>query len=383
MKTLANPLTFVLKARINSSMRSILVITLLFFSCTHMQGQVFPGDADRNGQVNHEDILYIGYAYGTVGPARVEPGIETMEAPLALQWAEAFPNGENFAFADANGDGTVGINDMLAVFTNYGQENPPVILPDYLIGVSGLAPKLEWGLPNNATPITENSVVEIPIRMGTEASPIENINGLAFSIERDLDYVERINLQFEEGWLGSAEKVFQFQNTKPQNTELLNVALTRYGQDPATGKGVIGTVSIIIEDDLITFMEKDSAEVELEIRDIMLLDSNLQMRAVVPDTLSFTVYHPDAIVNAKEPVAPETFQLFPNPVHNKQVTLRWARPMQEARLYDMQGRVLARWPLHGRKEAALRLKKSLPPAFYQLQVVSEGQHTREQLLFIQ
>jgi len=91
-----------------------------------MQGQVFPGDADRNGQVNHEDILYIGYAYGTVGPARVEPGIETMEAPLALQWAEAFPNGENFAFADANGDGTVGINDMLAVFTNYGFTNKPV-----------------------------------------------------------------------------------------------------------------------------------------------------------------------------------------------------------------------------------------------------------------
>ncbi|MFM9949281.1 MAG: hypothetical protein ACKV1O_15180, partial [Saprospiraceae bacterium] len=88
---------------------NIILITLALLACAQLAGAqtLHPGDADDNGEVNQYDLLYIGYAYGTVGPMRLEDDTEFSPQAIPLLWTQTFPNGLNYAYADANGNGVV------------------------------------------------------------------------------------------------------------------------------------------------------------------------------------------------------------------------------------------------------------------------------------
>ena len=115
-------------------------IIILLLWANALAAQIYPGDANRSGRVDQQDMLYIGYAYGSFGPARVIAGTEFASMPIALDWAESFPDGTGYAYADANGDGLVSITDMLTVVSNYGLEHSPPVEPVYPVAFPGIDP---------------------------------------------------------------------------------------------------------------------------------------------------------------------------------------------------------------------------------------------------
>ena len=75
---------------------------------------VWPGDADDNGIVNAEDILSIGAFWNETGNARNTPSIKWESHIIPSDWEISYA-----AYADCNGDGKVGISDVLAICVNW------------------------------------------------------------------------------------------------------------------------------------------------------------------------------------------------------------------------------------------------------------------------
>lgn len=79
---------------------------------------VLPGDFNADGIVNYNDMLYWGLANGNNGPSRPNAGIN-WAAQNATDWSSDI-EGINGKHQDANGDGVVNEEDLLALELNYG-----------------------------------------------------------------------------------------------------------------------------------------------------------------------------------------------------------------------------------------------------------------------
>lgn len=363
-------------------MRRKLWIVLLFLWANALSAQVYPGDANRSGRVDQQDMLYIGYAYGSAGPSRIFMGTAFTEMPIALDWVGSFPDGTGYAYADANGDGQVNITDMLTVIANYGRSHMAPTSPEYPVASPGIDPVLQFNPEEDGSPLTAGSVLTIPITLEYPGLANAAINGLAFSIDFNKNYIQSIFLGFTPNWLGGPAASFRFQNIDPQQTSQVDIATTRYGIDGFPAEGEVGVLSIIIEDDLISFMEADSAEILIHFSDIMLVDENLALQPVNSDTLKLTVYKPGYILSSREEKKQPSFHCFPNPVRGGQLNLVSPHKMQEARIYGLLGREVYRQNTPGTVSWTIQLPSGWPPAYYLLKVFSEGGRVNEQLLFI-
>ncbi len=98
----------VLNQSLNMDRLACIISALLFtiaFQPLSAQ-EVWPGDANNNGIANAVDALYIGVAYGTEGPERDDATTDWEAQPFEL-WGAAFPDGTNYGYADADGDGEI------------------------------------------------------------------------------------------------------------------------------------------------------------------------------------------------------------------------------------------------------------------------------------
>jgi hypothetical protein len=354
-------------------------IFLLFctFLFTDIEAQVFPGDANNNGKVDNVDILYMGYAFGTVGPMRLE------DLEIFPEWPFEFPDGTNYAFADANGDGIIDEGDLLEIFVNYNEENENVEPTDdvFALGSPDFDPEIQLTEPDLEEPLTQGGFFEIPISLGSEDHPIENFNGLAFTIEYDPDFVQFIDMNFTAEWMDFDEEntaeLFAFQSLVGDTNEgELDVAFSRFGLDPITGWGEIGVLSIVIEDDLIGLLPADSANIIVKLKEVKLINGQFTDIPVVHDSLSVMVYHPDAITNTDEPPLAQAINTFPNPVQND-LHIHSPVAIERLELYNLLGQLSFSQNYEGDKFIELDTK-DLDTGIYTLKVYTrEGQISRK------
>lgn len=294
-----------------------LIINLL--SAESAFGQVFPGDADNNGIVNNLDVLNIGYALGTYGPSRLEtgaqPGIET----FTVLWSDYFPQGLNFAFSDADGNGWVNYLDIATVSANYGLENPNGSeTVNFYPGIPGVHAPLYLDKSEVPDFPTEGSYFEIPVYLGTEDIPLESFQGIAFTIEYDPEFIAAIYFVAEEdSWITGGVGCFDFQAPESE-LGIKEIALSRKGMSAVEGQGKIGTLSLIVIDDLGTLLASptDSSNVIVNIRNIKSVNADFWSVPIVSDSVNLMIYGPEALpVGLNEPLE-ESIKLFPNPARN-------------------------------------------------------------------
>lgn len=90
---------------------------------TVLSETVWPGDVNRDHAVNHNDLLYLGIAYGHYGPPR--PAASIVWTPQCAQrWGYHFIFGGDYAYADCDGDGQIAPADTLAISQNWGLTHP-------------------------------------------------------------------------------------------------------------------------------------------------------------------------------------------------------------------------------------------------------------------
>ena len=337
-----------------------ILLTLLLTVTLELPAQVYPGDANNDGVVSNLDILYIGYAYGAIGPIRPSAGPDFSEEAIVLPWAAQFPDPDstNYAFADADGSGQIDFQDFLIVLRNYGLKRINPQPPVFLEGRPGFDPALRFGLSAGPPLLTEGSTIEIPIYLGGAfGDSLVNANGLAFSIEYNQLAFKEIKLDFSESWLGQDSAAFQFQFPNVSNLNRLDAAITRFGRDPVIGKGLIGKLRAVIEDDLIGLRELDSMEVNISIKFIKLKDGEFREIPVVGDKTTIMIYDQNSIVPVDELPENQPLLVFPNPVFDHRVQIISLSPVLKIECFNIQGQIIGYQ--HFNKEVSVQYM--LPP----------------------
>lgn len=272
-------------------MRKILSLALLLalILSDGWTQEVWPGDVNNNGKANTVDLLFWGLAYGAEGPARADQNTDWSAQPLPTLWANNFPNGLNFAYADCNGDGIVNDDDFSdAIDDNFGLEHPPVTA-DFYANAAGAAPRLR--LTPSATLVQEGAMVNIGLSIDDADLPIADFYGLAIKLSYttnllagddgpDFDLVEN-------SWVDADESYVQEMYVDDGIMGTAELGLTRTNQLAiAVGSGDLGTFSIIMED-IIVGLEVDTFT--LRIDSVLLIDQHFGRIPVIPDTTQIII----------------------------------------------------------------------------------------------
>lgn len=213
---------------------------------------VWPGDADNNNAVNHFDLLYMGLGFGKTGPVRGSLGT-AWTGHDGADWAQATPNrAVNFKNFDADGDGKITLNDTAAIAKNWGQ----VIRPIY---DNPEAAPFTGGDPTDAAPLfvqsdtlAEGQSATLTVALGTAAQPMTDVYGVAFSLDYDPKVLKEGRTHFAPtaSWLGAPNELLVIQRDFHEKGRM-DIAITRRdGQAIPAGFGALGSLYIVIEDDI-------------------------------------------------------------------------------------------------------------------------------------
>ncbi len=347
------------------------ILSLVLFT-TALQGQVWPGDINSNGAVDNLDLLYLGYAFGTIGPARDTSSIEWANQNLPLEWEQKFPvsDSTNYAHADCNGDGIVSILDLLALNSNYFDTNGavnPISIPQGIVGVD---PAIDMDSTNLMGPILQGTVLSVPVMLGDLNIPISQINGLSFSVKYDPSVISSSSIHLFTGasWFNpSGSEILQLQKNDAAIGKL-DIALSRFGVNSVSGDGQIGTLFFVIEGDVIDLIPEDSMYAEVMIEEITMIDHSFNKSPVVSDTLKLKIVSPEYfLVSNKNIIRDDRVRVFPNPTSGHLWIDSPHRILDQISLYDAYGRLL----LYTEPQQQGRLQLSIgqfPIGFYLLKM---------------
>ncbi len=156
--------------------------------------EVWPGDTNNDGVVDHFDLLPIGQCYGQKGPVRTNAGT-SWRAQYCTRWKPL-----EATYSDANGDGLVDNQDAAVIDRNWKKNHgrlekniPPVNLPS--------APELAVNYQSAET-------IEISIHKNSEPA----FSGIGFTLEYLASRLEFIADAFGKS---SAENALYFVKDEP------------------------------------------------------------------------------------------------------------------------------------------------------------------------
>lgn len=137
---------------------------------------LWPGDTNRDGIVDHHDLLPLGVAWGAEGPQRAEPVIwKPTEAP---DWNVSYNNQYDLKYVDASGNGRIDSLDVELVSEFTGVTHPLYQPPqdDYFLSDDVY---LEIAGPSNQQLVQPGGVRQLKIMVGD----VPGLYGLSLSLE--------------------------------------------------------------------------------------------------------------------------------------------------------------------------------------------------------
>jgi hypothetical protein len=319
----------VIKVCINDSDPACCKVKEYLQPCEEEGGDVWPGDANSDNIANNLDLLNLGIAFGAIGPTRNEPSI-AWEAWPSMDWVETFPNGVNFKHADCDGTGSVDGADIEAIELNYNKTHGDPLPVQYSEGDEN-DPPLFADLPAQGA-VEAGDEIEVPIKLGTEQFPVENIYGIAFTLHFNPDLIDpmSVELVYPVSWLGAPGVNLIRVDKKFVEEGVIDVALVRTDANPVSGFGTImGFIGII--DDVL-----GKHELKIEIS---------KVRAIAFDDTVLPLRFPEEtiIISSAKEAAPLTEGLvaFPNPAR-EEISWRLSANQQTdyAAIADLNGRLL-------------------------------------------
>lgn len=217
-----------------------------------LKAQVWPGDANNNGIVNNVDFIFTGLAIETGGSSRLamDQGISWSEKP-ANDWTNSFTSfGVNYKHADADGDGWIDGTDMYSINDYYDTTNV-----NFTTKMGNIILGDDLFISFTDTIVEVGDTIRLKINLGTPTNPINNLHGVAFSINLDTSKIkeEETVINFHAGWLGTpGTDLYAYDKYNPAiNPTRADFAATRGFSSAISGSGEIGELIVIIEDDLI------------------------------------------------------------------------------------------------------------------------------------
>lgn len=193
---------------------------------------VWPGDANSDGVVNSSDVFEIGLAFNNTGAAR-SPGGNTYSSQFANNWSGTVSTGKNKCHADCNGDGTVNFSDTLAIFNNY------LLTHSFKTGESTVNSDISFTA--NSANINEGMWNKVDILLGSTASPVNQVYGVAFDVNFDQSLIEANSayIVYTSSFLNASNQNVQFKKADFSNGKIY-AASVRVNGSNVSGSGKIG-----------------------------------------------------------------------------------------------------------------------------------------------
>jgi hypothetical protein len=207
---------------------------------------VWPGDTNNDGVVDVGDLLPIGLAMGSNGTPRLSANPSGWSAQYGEDWNTDF-NGLNHKYIDANGDQVISSLDTQVVMENLGLQHrlraEQQTFTTFELSLSG---------PLDAEP---GDHVILDINAGNNVVIVEDVFGFRFSFDYETSSVDpaSVGIEFDEGsWMSYDSPILSLTNNR-QAEGTINTAMTRTSSNGISGFGKIGTLGVVIVEDVFGF----------------------------------------------------------------------------------------------------------------------------------
>lgn len=205
---------------------------------------IWPGDANSDGLADNLDVLELGLHYTQTGAPRASTS-NAWQSFFANNWIGTITSGKNLNHSDCNGDGTINNDDTLAIYNNYGLTHS--FKPAQTNTVN---PQLSI-VPDQAT-VTKGSWGTASIYLGDASTNINNINGLAFTVDFENTLIETnsIYIEYQNSFLDAGQNLY-FRKLDFANSKIFT-ATTHTINNNVSGFGKIATLHYQIKSTLTT-----------------------------------------------------------------------------------------------------------------------------------
>ncbi len=322
-------------------MRSTFILPLIIFcvfsSMLNAQ-QLWPGDANNNGEVNIVDVLFVGLAYGETGPLRANASDDWIAQDITTFWTGTFFNGLNHVYADCDGNGVIDKDDIKnPIKDNYGLTHG-IVTPDVFSNGTG-GQDVPLKLINTTGIGTLSGSVDIDINLGEMSLPANDFSGIAFSIVYDPTIVDDLEFDVDpSSWIeGSGDETHEL-SVKNTVTGTYDIAIIRKDQNPVSGFGTIGKLNIIIEDIVVGLSEPDTT-IQILVENIKMLTPEMTDIPVVNDSIMVTIENVTALQTENN--LKGQIELNPNPFSDFFVVKSGAATIKSIHLYNLLGELVS------------------------------------------
>ena len=329
-------------------------------TCPCVVDCVWPGDGDKDGRVDMNDLLNLGYRLGSVGPARSYADPSIWFGQHADNWPTS-GNGIGIQYLDGNGDGAITSADVSVIHDHYNKVHDVV--------VRDVQQKLpyQFSLIPVQFSLDSGDVVILDVSLGNATVPVIDLKGTKFSVNIPTWMLDSASVQVDfhqDSWLAEGSPNINLGEVPWDGR--IDDGFVKANGNGASGFGVIGTIVFIIESDAEGF-KSDNGLIHVPIR----LESGVVMDS---DGTLYDVEGAETILTYNPGNAnpdPYTLILYPNPAQDQvNVHLNGKTSINSLDIVDTQGRLIRSMSNIDSKHTLVDVS-SLPVGLYYLQVHHE------------
>ncbi|OWY22318.1 T9SS C-terminal target domain-containing protein [Sphingobacteriales bacterium UPWRP_1] len=327
----------------------------VYFMADECNDCVWPGDSNSDGISNAWDLLPLGMAYGAYGSPR-DSVSNAWAGHNATDWPGSFGTALNYKYADCNGDGFINSNDVAAIEQNYGMTHEVTAIPDMPYSGSDVVISLE--ILNESVEIGDTVVANVLINGG---DGIANVYGLAFSVNYNVvPDSGTVNVNFPLSFLNDGYNTISVQRQAGNNIE---AAITRTDNVIASGSGLLGVVSFVMEDVLAGKTEEEN--LVLQFTNITATNPDGTKLSVLPQGDEVDIVLSD---DAPAPAPDNMVRVFPVPANNSLTVQTGNSGASRLQLLNPAGQIMCNQTLHEQQNTATLDTQMLPNGMYLLKL---------------
>lgn len=208
---------------------------------------VWPGDSNNDKTADNNDLLPLGLYFSETGLSR-DSVSNTWVGQESTDWLKQQLNGVNLKNADCNGDGTINLNDTLAIHLNYGLKHSKVVPVNTSVPLN---PELYFVTLKKSYIAGED--IEAEIWAATNGLPLDAIYGLAFKLKLDPAIIDlnTVTLTLSNTWFGTPQNRITFYKIlKPEARA--DVSLTKIDHKNLNGFGKVANLKFKTTDAIVS-----------------------------------------------------------------------------------------------------------------------------------
>jgi hypothetical protein len=162
--------------------------------------------------------------------------------------------------------------------------------------------------------INEGATIQVPVSVGSSQSPVNDLHGLAFSVQYNSDVVEQNSLQFtpSNSWMGTPSSDLLTIDKELPSSSQIDIGLTRTNQQNKSGNGIVGYVEVGMKDDIAGKEFGGDSLLMLQVTNIKGISADESPVAFYGEADSAKVYN--KVTDVKPDDDFSSVSVYPNPV---------------------------------------------------------------------